>query len=184
MLWLCSQPLLLALTGCKFARWQRWATLCDIITINTYMLAVRVSLDGEKGGLMLPIFIPQKNSLCKDATLTPAVCRSFCSRWLLRSPPQQPEWGNQRCSSTSCVRTRSQILRPAWGTAARPLDTSRRMQPGSRSGEHQRLWSTPAERKTHADIVHTSVRKEFDFCLVTKNNFLLLLTQTDLYFCI
>lgn len=167
MLRLRSHPLLLTMTGCKFAGGQRWAILCDFTIINTCMLAVWVCVDSKKEELTLP----QKNSLCKDATLTPAVCRSFCSRWLLRSPPPQLEWGIQRYSSISCVRTRFQTLRPAWGTAARPPDTSRRTQPGSRSGEHRRLWRTPAERKTYADITHTSVREEFDFCLGTKNYF-------------
>ena len=50
--------LLLEVTGCKFAREQRWATLCDITIISTYMHAVWACLYGEEGGLMLVIFIP------------------------------------------------------------------------------------------------------------------------------
>ncbi len=63
---LCSRPLLLAVTGCKFARGQRWTTPCDITIISTYMHTVWICLDREKGGLMLRIFFPQKKNLRKD----------------------------------------------------------------------------------------------------------------------
>lgn len=97
-------------------------------------------------------------NLCRYATLTLCVCRSSCSRWLPRCPPPQLGWGTRRCSSTSCGRTRSQTPRPAWGTAAHPPDTSRRTQPGSRSGGCRRWWSTPADRRTHAGIRHKGKR--------------------------
>lgn len=50
-------PLLLEVTGCKFAKGQRWAALCDITIIITYMHAVWVCLHGEGGRLMLVIFV-------------------------------------------------------------------------------------------------------------------------------
>lgn len=57
MLRLCSQPLLFAVTECKFARGKRWTTLCDITIISTCMHAVGVCLDGEKGGQTLLVFL-------------------------------------------------------------------------------------------------------------------------------
>lgn len=157
MLRLCSHHLLLEVTGCKFAMEQRWTVLCDI-TLH----AVWVCLDGEKRRTNAPDFLShikkKKKSLWREVTLTPAVCRSFYSRWLLKCPPPQPGWGTRRCSSTSCGRTRSQTPRPAWGTAAHPPDTSRRTWPGSRSGGCRRWWSTPADRKTHTEVTHKHKR--------------------------
>lgn len=92
------------------------------------------------------------------SALTLAACRSFCSQWLQRCPPPQLGWGTQRHSSTSSVRTRSRTPRPSWGTAAHPPDTSRRRQPGSRSGEYQQWWSTPTKGEGHVKILDTKVK--------------------------
>lgn len=161
MLFLCLQPPLSAVTGCKFAMGRRWTTPCDITVISTelHMHAVWVCLSREVHDFCFYIFSvqSQEKGFSEGGELTPAAFRSSCSRWLQRCQQRPQGRGSLRGNNTFCVRTRSQRPRPAWGIAARPPNTSRWTQPENKSGGLRQWWSTPAEKETHKGVAHKRI---------------------------
>lgn len=172
----CLQPPLSAVTGCKCAIGRRWTTPCDITVISKeHHMHVWVCLSRAARDFSFYMLSVQKEEkgFNTDWVHTRAAFRSSCSRLRPRCQQPQPGQGSQRGSNTSFVRTRSRKPRPAWGRAVCPPNTSRWMQPQSKSGGLRRWWSTPAEKETHKGVTHKGISWfSLISCEIWRNRFL------------
>lgn len=94
--------------------------------------------------------LQKPNITLQSDSLTLSWCRSFCSRWLPKSPPPQWETDSRMRNNTFAGRIRSQRPPRAWGTAERLPNTSRQTPPRRRNEELQRSRSTRSDQKTRS----------------------------------